>query len=135
MQIDGNKIKLPKFGWVKCSELLPDIKKESLQGASVTISLKAGQWYISYIKKEQPDRTIEGIQDLPAVGVDMGIKTKAVMSNGVEWKNNRPTKNNAKRLKRESRKLSRKKKGSNNYNKQKIKVQRYPKHSTHCPYP
>ena len=56
------------------------------------------------------------------VGIDLGIKDFAITSDGYKYKNNRYTKTYAKKLKAAQQHLSRKLKGSNRYNKQKIKV-------------
>lgn len=57
-----------------------------------------------------------------SIGIDLGIKDFLITSDGYKYKNNRYTKTYDKKLKENQRKLSRKVKGSNNYNKQKLKV-------------
>lgn len=57
-----------------------------------------------------------------SVGIDLGIKDFLITSDGYKYKNNRYTKTYAKKLKENQRKLSKKVKGSNRYNKQKLKV-------------
>lgn len=56
------------------------------------------------------------------IGIDLGLKDFAITSEGYKYKNNRYTKTYAKRLKVAQQHLSRKTKGSNRYNKQKLKV-------------
>ena len=56
------------------------------------------------------------------IGIDLGIKDFVITSDGYKYKNNRYTKTYAKKLKENQKKLSRKIKGSNRYNKQKLKV-------------
>jgi putative transposase len=56
------------------------------------------------------------------VGIDLGIKDLIITSDGYKFKNNRWTKTYAKKLKEHQQHLSRKVKGSNRYNKQKLKV-------------
>ena len=56
------------------------------------------------------------------VGIDLGIKDFLITSDGYKYKNNRYTKNYAKKLKEYQQHLSRKVKGSNNYKEQKLKV-------------
>jgi len=56
------------------------------------------------------------------VGIDLGIKDFLITSDGYKYKNNRYTKNYAKKLKEHQQHLSRKVKGSNNYKEQKLKV-------------
>jgi len=56
------------------------------------------------------------------VGIDLGIKDFAITSDGFKYKNNRYTKTYERRLKEHQQHLSRKVKGSNRYNLQKLKV-------------
>ena len=56
------------------------------------------------------------------VGIDLGIKDFAITSDGYKYKNNRYTKKYAKKLKIAQKHLMKKVKGSNRYNKQKLKV-------------
>jgi putative transposase len=57
-----------------------------------------------------------------SVGIDLGIKDFVITSDGYKYKNNRYTKTYAKKLKEHQQHLSRKTKGSNRYNQQKLKV-------------
>jgi len=56
------------------------------------------------------------------VGVDLGIKDLAICSDGKTYENIKTTKKYAKKLSYEQKQLSKKQKGSNSRNKQKIKV-------------
>lgn len=60
--------------------------------------------------------------DNPEVGIDLGIKTLATLSNGKIIENHRTLKRSEKKLAKEQRRLARKKKGSNRRAKQRIKV-------------
>lgn len=100
------------------SRLLP----ERAQPSSVTVSQdKAGRWFVSLLVEET-------IQHLPrsssAVGVDMGLKSLAVLSTGEVIENQRQTKREAQRLARAQRKLARTAKGSKNREKARLKVAR-----------
>ena len=57
-----------------------------------------------------------------SVGIDLGIKDFVITSDGKKFKNQDFLKSELRRLKIEQRSLSRKQKGSNHYNKQKLKV-------------
>jgi putative transposase len=118
--IDGNKIKIPKFGWVKCCEILPVgciIK-------NVTISRHADEWYISFFIDTHIDKTIKKYK---SVGVDLGVKTLATLSNGQKFDNIKPYKNAKKKLRRQQKELSRRyikdaESQSKNYIKSKTKL-------------
>ena len=119
--IKDNKIKLPKFGWVKLYE--KDIQLTS-PIKNVTVSRKANKWFISFKQEFEPIETIktEGI-----VGVDLGIKTLVTCSNGKVFPSIKPFKKYKRKLKILQRKVSKKfikgvSKQSNNYKKAQLKV-------------
>jgi len=117
VKIEGNKIYLPKIGWVKFfnSRTVPDgfiIK-------SVTLRKKANGWFVS-VRIEDPSvptfpiMPIEEVETV--VGGDMGIKKLITFSDGFQVKNPKlSTNKKTRRLMRlRQRSLSRKKKGSKN---------------------
>ena len=113
VQIIGNKIKLPKIGWVKTYEkFLPPILVKSC--SNVTISKRTDKWFISYKVDYQPQNVN---QPLGCVGVDIGIKTLATLSNGVIFPNLKAYRKAKKRLAYLQRAVSRKVRGSANYRK------------------
>jgi putative transposase len=57
-----------------------------------------------------------------SIGIDLGIKDFVITSDGYKYKNNRHIKTYAKKLKEQQQHLSRKTKGSNRYQTQKLKV-------------
>lgn len=77
----------------------------------VTISRQAGKFYASVLVETEDynPHAPEG----EAVGVDFGVKSLAVLSDGTVFPANQKLKANLKRLKRRQRRLSRKRKGSN----------------------
>ena len=117
VNFESNLIKLPKIEWMKASIHRPFTGKIK----SATISKNSsGQYYISILVEKDikllPQTGIE-------IGIDLGIKDLAILSNGIKFDS--PIKLFAKakqKLKKEQRKLSRKTKGGNNRAKQKIKV-------------
>lgn len=78
-----------------------------------------GKYYVSIF-------TEQVIEDLPKtdkqVGIDLGLKDFVITSDNKRFKNNRYTKKYAKKLKKAQQYLSRKQKGSNGFEKQKLKV-------------
>lgn len=128
---ERHRIKIPTLGWVKLKEkgYIPTRYKVK----SGTISVKAGRYYVSVLVK-MPDITPD-IPDNPGIGIDLGIKDLAILSDGRVYKNINKTvkvKKMEKKLKRAQRCLSRKyenkKKGEatqfKNINKQRLEVQR-----------
>lgn len=113
-----NKIKLPKLKWVKAKlhrEFIGIIK-------SATISqVPSGKYYVSVLVEEEH---IPLDSTGSVIGIDLGIKDLLITSDGEKFDNIRTTYKYEKKLAKEQRKLSHKIKGSNNYNKQRIKVAR-----------
>lgn len=131
---ERHRIKVPTFGWVKLKEkgYIPTTK-DGYTVTSGTIDYIAGKFYISALV-ELPD-TISDNNTNDGVGIDLGIKGLAIVSDGSKYKNiNKTTKVKKleKKLKREQKKLSRKyehkKKGEptqgKNIQKQREKVQK-----------
>lgn len=119
----NKKIWCPRIGWIKCSENLRFEGKVN----SVTVKRVAGMYFaVINIDVPNPAPTLKPIngENQAIVGVDLGIKTMAVLSDGVTFENPKALKNNLKSLRRQQKSLSRKVRGSNNYHKQRIKVAR-----------
>ena len=78
-----------------------------------------GKYYVSVF-------TEQVIEELPKtnkhVGIDLGLKDFVITSDNKKFKNNRYTKKYARELKKAQQHLSRKQKGSNGFEKQKLKV-------------
>ena len=73
---------------------------------SVTIKPYCGKWYASFLvemeEKPKPDLTQK-----PSAGIDFGLKSLAVLSNGEVIENPKPLKRSLKKLKRRQRQVSR----------------------------
>lgn len=103
----NGKIKLPKFGWVKLSESV------DIQGVkNVTVSKTAGQWFVAF--KILKENNLPKQEKINPIGVDLGIKTLATLSDGTSFENKRPYKKLKRKLKIAQRKISKKVKGSAN---------------------
>lgn len=118
VDFDNNKIKLPKLKWIKAKvhrRFIGTIK-------SATVSqTPSGKYFISILID------CENFQMKPTgvmVGIDLGIKDLLITSNGDKFENPKTLYKYEKKLAKEQRKLAKKKIGSNNRNKQRIKVAR-----------
>lgn len=117
-------IQLPKLGGVKC-RVSRAIKGRIL---SATVSRTAsGKYYVTICCRLE-----DGLQKLPStgavVGLDLGIKSFCVSSDGMEYANHRSLQQSEKKLARLQRKLSRKTKDSKNWNKNRIQIARLHEH-------
>ena len=90
----------------------------------VTISRTANRWFVSIIVDTGTPNTPRDTRGFPVVGIDVGINTLATLDNGKQYPNPRPLKRYERKLKREQRKLSKKVFLSNNWYKQKRKVEK-----------
>ena len=89
---------------------------------SITVSKTTDEkYYISLLVEENTECI--NISD-NAIGLDLGLKDLIIDSNGHKYKNHKYLSKSANKLAREQRKLSLMEKGSNNRNKQRIKVAR-----------
>ena len=119
---DPKALKLPRIGRVHCME---DVAKRVGDGRvlRMTISQRAGRWYAS-LTVEREDKPVERKSNGGAVGVDLGVKTLATLSDGTVIENPRYLRKSERKLKRAQQALSRKTKGSNRRAKAKAKVAR-----------
>ena len=116
--IEGQRIKLPKIGWVRMFQKLRHLGTI----VKVVICKTAHRWFASITVDTFDNDTIPDILHHPIVGVDVGIKHLAVTSEGIYYENPKALKRYERKLKRLSRQLSRRKKGSRNWRKTKVKL-------------
>ena len=115
-------IKLPKIGNVKI------VISRTFEGTPKTATVSrtpTGKYFISILVddgKEIPEK--QPFDENSTVGVDLGIKDSAILSNGEKFENPKYLKNSLQKLKVLSKKLSKKVKGSNNWKKAKLKLSR-----------
>jgi len=108
IECDRHRIKIPTLGWVRLKEkgYLPT--NEIIKSGAV--SKKADRYYVSVLV-EIPDIIQSDINASDGIGIDLGLKDFAVMSNGTTNKNinkKSKVKKTEKKLRREQRRLSRK---------------------------
>lgn len=105
-RVDGHNFYVPKLGWVNMAEGLRFHGK--IMGA--VVSRQAGHWYVSItieMEKPEPKRL-----PIHSVGIDLGVKTLAVLSDGKQYENQALLRSALTHLKRLNRRLSRRKPGS-----------------------
>src|SRR6266478_3335633 len=107
-----NMIQLPRIGMVKLKEkdYLPH--RGNVKVLFATISEKAGRWFVSVQVEEEQAEPMPATG--PAIGVDLGIKTLAAVSDGRTIANPKALRSRLKSLRRLSRRHTRKQKGSAN---------------------
>ena len=117
IQFLGNSIKLPKLGKVKIRD------KQIPQGRILNVTISqtpSGKYYCSLCCT---DVTVEPFEKTgSAVGIDLGVKEFAITSDNEHIENPKYLAKSLKKLARLQRRLSRKTRGSNRWNKARIKV-------------
>ena len=132
---ERHRIKIPTLGWVRLKEkgYIPTTK-DGWKIKSGTVSVKAGRYYVSVLVEVPETQAVDNNSN-DGIGIDLGLKDLAILSNGKTYKNINKSariKKLEKQLRREQRCLSRKydnlKKGEvtqrANIQKQKLKVQK-----------
>ncbi|WP_393965747.1 IS200/IS605 family element RNA-guided endonuclease TnpB [Exiguobacterium sp. S22-S28] len=128
VSIGCNKLKLPKLKWVRFAH------SKQITGRILNATIRrnaSGKYFVSLlVEQEINERPKTG----SSVGVDVGLKNFAILSDGTAYKNDRYFRTLEKKLAREQRKLSRRQRmalnkkitlfEARNYQKQKRKVAR-----------
>ncbi len=118
IQVEHRKIKLPKLGWIKFYQ------SRAIDGKikNATVTYSAGHWYVSVqveLDIGTPKHTATS-----AIGIDMGIKKYIALSTGEYEDPINPFKKYQDQLAKAQRRLSKKKKFSENWKKQKKHIQK-----------
>ena len=115
VRIVGKHIRLPKLGYVKIKQ---SMEVEHIN--NVTIERTPTDKYFVVLNVDFEPEVKQN--NCSSIGIDVGIKEFYSDSNGNIVSNPKFLEKSLKKLRREQRRLSRKKKGSNNRNKQRIRV-------------
>lgn len=137
LKVERHRGKIPTLGWVRFKEF-GYVPTEG-QVLSVTITRRAGRYFASFVFETGKANPVN-CKKSEGIGIDLGVKSFAVLSDGREYLNINYTprmRRLKKRLKREQRKFSQKlkhrkeetagkkcKRSNSNLDKQRLKVQR-----------
>ena len=126
LDYENNKVWIPRIKWLDCR------LSRKVEGNIKSITVKqvpSGKYFISILvedNKTYPPK--KEIVPETTIGIDLGLKTFATLSNGIKLENIRPLKNEEKKLKVLQKRMSKRVKGSKNYEKARIKVARQHEH-------
>lgn len=95
---DPKALKLPRIGRVHCMENVAN-RVGDARLLRMTISQRAGRWFAS-LTVEREDETVKPTPKGGSVGVDLGIKTLATLSDGTVIENPSYLKKSEQKLKR-----------------------------------
>ena len=123
VKFDEGRVYIPKFRQGIKTRF--HRKFEGLVKTSVITRTSTGKYYISVlVEVDEVDDTPKPISENKAVGIDLGIKTFAVLSDGTEIQNHKYLKRSIKKVKRLQRSLSKKAKSSKNREKARLRLAR-----------
>jgi putative transposase len=116
-KVVGDRIYVPKFKSGIKVNIHREIKGDV--GKFTVSKTPTGKYFVSILTEQEytPSKKTN-----KQVGVDLGLKDFLITSDNKKFKNNRYTKKYAKQLKKAQQHLSRKQKGSNGFENQKLKV-------------
>lgn len=116
----NDRVQLPKLGKVKLKEwgYIPT----GIKILSATVSSRAGRWFVSVQTQQE---SLEFPATGNTIGIDLGIKSMAVLSDGRVFENHKALQKKQKKLARLQQQLSRKVKGGNNRDKAKQKLAKF----------
>ena len=123
IKVSNNKIQLPKLGLIKC-KTTREVKGRIL---SATVSQNpSGKYFVSLCCTDVEAESLPSTGCV--VGIDMGLKSFAITSDGVEYSNPKYFSKSQKKLARLQRRLARKSRVGNRREKARIKVARCQEH-------
>ncbi|QWH15608.1 transposase (plasmid) [Bacillus mycoides] len=120
--IVGNTIKLPKLGLVRFA------KSREAEGRILHATIRrnpSGKYFVSILVETNVQ---EMHKTESTCGIDVGLKDFAILSDGTTYKNPKFFRTLEEKLAKAQRILSRRTKGSSNWNKQRVKVARIHEH-------
>ena len=121
--VDDSHVRLPKLGLVKC-RISKEVRGRIL---SATVSQNpSGKYFVALCCTDVDIETLPSTGAI--VGLDMGLKSFAVTSDGVEYPSHKFLAKSQQKLARLQRQLSRKSKGSKRREKARVKVARLQEH-------
>ncbi|WP_163228058.1 IS607 family element RNA-guided endonuclease TnpB [Bifidobacterium choloepi] len=131
---DSYGLRLPRIGRVHCME---NVRKRvgNRHVTRMTIFLEAGRWYASLTVQdpETPNAPARSRgKTVRSVGVDLGLKSLATLSDGVVFPNPRALEKHARSLRKAQRKLARKRPGSKRRERQRNVVAHIHRHAANC---
>ena len=119
-----NLLYLPKLGKGIKMEVHREFPREKVKQLTIT-KTPTDKYFVSLVvddREEAPQKVQTTSDPKKTVGIDVGLKDFAVLSNGIKISNPKYLQRSEKLLKSRQRMLSRKQKGSKNRNKARIRV-------------
>ncbi len=119
---ENGRISFPKLGWIRYR----NSRAVTGEVKNVTISYSCGKWFVSIQTDHEVDDQVHPSSSM--VGMDAGVAKLATLSDGTIYYPVNSFKSSQKKMAKLQRNLSKKIKFSNNWKKQKCKIQRLHSH-------
>lgn len=116
IQVSENSVRLPKLNWIRAK--ISRMFDGKIKSATIS-QTPSGKYFVSILIETEQEQLEPKDK---AVGIDLGIKDLVITSDGGKFDNLKLIKKYESKLAKEKRKLAHKKKGSKNYEKQRISV-------------
>jgi putative transposase len=124
IRVSDTHVRLPKIGQLRLMEhgYLPTAKRVRILSATVSSQDHGATWYVSLQTEEEISEPKAATGE--AIGIDLGIKCLAILSDGTVYENVKPLRQQERKIGRLSRELARRCKGGQNWSKTKAKLTR-----------
>lgn len=122
---DNCRVKVPKCGWVKlCENKAFDLSNSKIGTLTVSRDKCGDYWCTIIVEDNAPQKSKAKISEETSVGIDLGIKDYAILSDGTKYSNPKYYENDRLKLKVLQQKFARTQKGSNRHEVMRLKVAR-----------
>lgn len=120
----GRDFRIEKFNKSKKTKPIKMREKLRFDGKvkQANVSFQNGKWFCSFLVEVDNYKKVSGQQG--SVGIDLGVKDLATLSDGTTFQKSNKLSLSLKKLAKLQKKLSKKKKGSNRYAKAKLSISR-----------
>ena len=119
------RVKIPKIGWTKLCHNKPfDLSKCKIGTLTVSQDKCGDFWCVIIVEDYEPCKPKTKVCEETAVGIDLGIKDFAILSDGIKYGNNKFLEKGQTRLRKLQRRFSKTQKGSKRRERLRIKIAR-----------
>lgn len=120
---DNWRVKIPKCGWVKLCHNKPfDLLTSKIGTLTVSMDKCGEYWCTIVVEDNTPQKSKAKISEGTSVGIDLGIKDYAILSDGTKYSNPKYYEHCKARLELLQQRFARTQKGSNRHNVMRLKV-------------
>ena len=120
---DNWKVRIPKCGWVKlCNNKSFDLSTSKIGTLTVSRDKCGEYWCTIVVEDNTPQKSKAKISEGTSVGIDLGIKDYAILSDGTKYSNPKYYEHCKTRLAMLQQSFARTVKGSNRHNVMRLKV-------------